>query len=246
MVITTELKEVPIFMKEYFSLLGTVDLFYGIEASELEPILSCIDAKVRTVRKGEIILLAGDTPKHVGIVLAGQLQIIREDYDGNRSLMAVLEPGEIFAEALCCAGVKASPVTVISFLDSTILLVSFERVLCTCPNSCRFHRKLIENMLGLIAIKNLQMQSHMEILSLKSIRARVMRYIESFSPKKGQEITIPLNREELANYLCVDRSALSHELMRMKKDGLIGYRKNKFVVYSVSLDTVLAQRGVTS
>ena len=247
-------------MTEYLSLLGTVRLFSGIESSDLYSMLNCVDAKTRTVRKGEIVLLAGDTPKHVGITLSGQLHIIREDYDGNRSLISVLEPGDIFAEALCCAGVTESPVSVVAYLDSNVLTMSFERVLGTCPNSCPFHKKLITNMLGLIARKNLMMQSHMEILSLKSVRARLLRYIESFvhepfvrdttahsgivndvytqasitskrsARNKGVTITIPLNREELANYLCVDRSALSHELMKMKKDGLIEYRKNEFTL----------------
>jgi len=232
-------------LKEFLALLCTVGLFSGIEGSELDSMLSCVDAKVRAVGKGEIILLAGDTPKHVGITLSGLLHIIREDYDGNRALVSVLEPGDIFAEALCCAGIKESPVSVVAYVDSTVLTVSFERVLSTCPNACPFHRKLIENMLGLIARKNLMMQSHMEILSLKSVRARLLRYIESFTrgtaardsiardstPKnRGVEITIPLNREELANYLCVDRSALSHELMKMKIEGLIEYKKNEFTL----------------
>ena len=217
-------------MKEYLSVLKTVRLFNGIEAAELEAMLVCIGAKSLAVRKDKIILLAGDMPRHVGVVVKGQVRIVRDDFDGNRSLLAVLAPGEIFAEALCCAGVSESPVTVIADHDSTVALLSFERILHTCPNSCPFHRKLIENMLRLIAGKNLMLQSHMEILSTKSVRAKVMRYVESFVPKQGREITIPLNREELANYLCVERSALSHELMRMKKDGLIEYKKNRFLL----------------
>jgi len=220
-------------MKEYLSILKTVSLFRGIETAELESILGCMSAEIKAVSKGSIILLAGDTPRQVGILLSGQLHIVREDYDGNRSLIAVLTPRDIFAEALCCAGVSESPVTVIADLDSTIALMNFERILHVCSTSCSFHRELIKNMLKLIAGKNLQLQSHMEILSLKSIRARVMRYIESQAQKQGCEVTIPLNREELANYLCVERSALSHELMRMKKDGLIDYRKNKFVLLKI-------------
>ena len=217
-------------LNEYFPLLITTELFSGIETSDLAAVLGCIGAKTTPVKKGGIVLLAGDTPKHVGVVLAGQLQVIREGYDGDRTLIAVLSPGDIFAEALCCAGVPESPVTVAADSDSAVMLMGFERILHTCPNSCSFHRKLIRNMLGLIADKNLKLQSHMEILAMKSIRARLTRYLESFSGKPGHEIVIPLNREELANYLCVDRSALSHELMNMKKAGLIEYRKNRFVI----------------
>ena len=145
-------------------------------------------------------------------------------------MIAIVTAGGIFAEALCCAGVDESPITVIADLDSIVMLLSFSKILLTCSHSCTFHRKLIENMLRLIAHKNLMLQGHMEIISLKSIRARVMRYLESFILKQGREIIIPLNREELAEYLCLERSALSHELMKMQKDGLIEYRKNRFVI----------------
>lgn len=218
------------YLKEYFGILNTTGLFKGIDAAGLETMLKCLGSEIKYAGKGEVILLAGDKPEYVGIVLSGQLHIIREDYDGNRLLIAALAPGEIFAEALCCAGVSESPVTVMADVDSTVMLLSFSHILHICPNSCSFHTKLIENMLRLIANKNLQLQIRMEIVSLKSIRAKMMRYLESFVPEQGRNITIPFNREELADFLCVERSALSHELARMKRDGLIEYRKNKFVL----------------
>jgi len=217
-------------MQKYFDVLKSVELFRGIEAVELETMLNCIGAEIKKAARGKIILLTGDKPQHIGIVLEGQLHIVREDYDGNRSLLAAVMPGEIFAEALCCAGIAESPFTVIMKVDSTVMLLSFVRALHTCPNSCGFHTRLIENMIKLIANKNLQLQIRMEIVSLKTIRAKVIRYLESCRPMQGAEITIPFNREELADYLCVERSALSHELAKMKKDGLIDYQKNRFIL----------------
>jgi len=217
-------------VNEYLPVLKSVSLFRGIDATDLESMFGCISADIKAVRKGAIILHAGDTPRQVGVVLSGQLHIVREDYDGNRSLIAVVTHGGVFAEALCCAGVIESPVTVIADHDSTVILMSFEKILNVCPSSCLYHKNLIKNMLGLIAGKNLMLQNHMEILSMKTIRAKVLRYLEPFASKHGREIAIPLNREELANYLCVERSALSHELMKMKKDGLIEYSKNKFIL----------------
>ena len=217
-------------MKEYFHILQKINLFNGIETGDLEALLRCLGAVKKAVNKGEIVLLAGDTPRHVGIVLTGQLHIIREDHDGNCALIAVAAPGGIFAEALCCAGVTESPVTVIAEADSNVLLLDFARVLKTCSNSCSFHTKLIENMLRLIAGKNIFLQNRMEIISLKSVRAKIMLYLESFRVKHGRKFSIPLNREEMADYLCVDRSALSHELARMKKDGIIEFRKNCFTI----------------
>ena len=215
-------------VQKYFETLKSVGLFHGIGTAELETLLNCIGAEIKNVGKGEIILLAGDRPRHVGIVLTGQFHITREDYDGNRSLVAAVTPGEIFAEAMCCAGVSESPVTVTAGDESDVMLMNFSRIPRVCPNSCPFHARLIENMLSLVAKKNILLQSRMEIISLKSIRAKVLRYLESFAPKQGEKIAIPFNREEMADFLCVERSALSHELARMKKDGLIDYRKNIF------------------
>ena len=219
-------------LRKYPDKLKSVGLFSGIETTELETMLKCLSAVIKDVAKDEIILLTGDRPDFVGVVLTGQLHIVSEDYDGNRSLLAVATPGEVFAEALCCAGVQESPVTVIAGADSSVMLLGFRRLLHTCPNSCAHHTKLIANTLGLIANKTLYLQNRMEIVSLKSVRAKVLRYLESFIPRQGCSITIPLNRGEMADFLCVDRSALSHELMKMKKDGLIDYRKNKFRFYS--------------
>ena len=217
-------------LKEFSGILKTTGLFHDIETSDLRSMLTCIGARTRRIRRGSYILLAGDKPEFVGIVLSGQLHIIREDYNGNRSIVAAIMPGGILAEALCAAGVSESPVTIIAAADSTVMLLNFPRILHNCPNTCLFHRKLIKNLLQLVANKNLFLQSKMEILSLKSVREKVMLYLESFVPKQGKTIKIPFNREEMADYLCVERSALSHELMKMKKDGLIDYRKNVFTL----------------
>lgn len=225
-------------MKEYYETLMKTGLFDDIKVADLEAMLKCLGTEIKTVGKGEIILLSGNKPEYVGIVLSGQLHVIREDYDGNRSLLTAIMPGGIFAEALCCAGVLESPVTVIADTDSVSMLLRFSRILHICPNSCTFHTKLIENMLGLIARKNLMLQSRMEIVGMKSVRAKVTRYLESFTPKPGSEFTIPFNREEMADFLCVERSALSHELARMKQEGLIEYRKNRFVMGKNSEKTV--------
>ena len=217
-------------MKKYWAIIQSAEIFKEIDTSDLETMLSCLETEVKMAQRGEIILLAGDKPMSIGMVLDGLLHVIRDDYEGNRALIAAIKPGELFAEALCCAGVSESPVTVIADTDSEILLMNFSRVLHTCSISCNHHTKLIANMLELIAGKNLLLQNRMEIVSLKSVRAKVMRFLESFSAKKGRSITIPFNREQMSNFLCVDRSALSHELMRMKNEGLIEYRKNNFLL----------------
>ncbi len=209
-------------------LLGAIGLFKGIKEDELSAMLKCLGAEFANVKRNTVLLLAGHRPQRVGVVLSGQLHIIKEDYDGNRTLVAALEPGEIFAEALCCAGVEHSPVTVVAETDAKVMQIQFERILHTCPSACGFHTKLIENMLGLIARKNLLLQSRMEMVTLHSVREKVLRYLGSFG--KGKTIVVPFNREQMADYLSVERSALSHELAKMKRDGLIEYRKNEFIL----------------
>jgi len=217
-------------MQEYYEVLKSAPMFDNIDATDTEQILGCLGAERKFFHKDDILLLAGDKPRYIGVVIEGELYVNKEDRDGNRHIIAAVTPGQVFAEALCCADISESPVTVTSETDSLVLLLDFSRLLRTCPNSCVFHSRLIQNMLELVAKKNLLLQERMEIISLKSIRSKVMRYLEAFVPAQGYEITIPFNREQLADHLCVERSALSHELARMKKDGLIDYHKNKFVL----------------
>lgn len=217
-------------MKEYFEILKIVRLFMDINKDDLVSMLTCLDTKVISLQKGKYILEAGNPVDQVGIVLSGQLHIIKEEINGERSLIASLAQGDFFGEALCCAGVTESPVSVLADTDAKVMLLGFRRILHTCNNSCSFHTKLIENMLHVIAQKNLQLQTRMDFLSKKSIRARVLNYFEYVAKKQGNDFTIPFNREELAEFLCIDRSALSRELSFLKQEGIIDYKKNHFTL----------------
>ncbi len=215
-------------MTNYLELIGATPLFAGVERSQLDALLGCLNAQQRTAQKHDILLLAGDRPTQVGIVLSGILHITKEDSDGVRTIVASLAPGDLFAEALCCAGVAESPVTVTAETDAEVLLLPFERLLTMCPNSCPHHTRLIQNMLALMASKNLLLQSRLEVLRLKTIRAKVLHWLTSLNAQPGRPVTVPFNREQMADFLCVDRSALSHELIKMKRDGLIDYHLNTF------------------
>ena len=217
-------------MKKYFDILSNVALFKGIAPEEFALMRSCMAAETVSYGKGEIVLMAGDRPAFAGVVLSGTLQIVKENYEGIRTLVAHLRPGDYFAEAIYFARVTESPVTVVSDSDAVVMQLNFSHILQTGPDSRELYQKLIENMMEIIAQKNLFLQSRMEIMRIKSVREKVLRYLDSFplSQDGGNIIEIPLNREEMADYLCVDRSALSHELMKMRRDGIIEYRKNVF------------------
>ncbi|MCL2884661.1 MAG: Crp/Fnr family transcriptional regulator [Oscillospiraceae bacterium] len=213
-----------------FPLLKTVPLFRGIADEERRDLLNCLGARVRRVPKNGVLLRAGDPPRHIGVVLSGTLHIIKETEDGGSTLVAPVVPGEIFAEALCCAGVAESPVTVLADEAASVLLLRFDHVLGICQNACPYHRKLLENLLKLVAEKSLYLQNRLDILSLKSIREKLLRYLTPRAQRPHAPFTVPFNREQLAAYLGVERSALSHELMKMKHDGLLEYKKNTFVL----------------
>jgi len=218
-------------MERYRGVIQNIGLFKGIAPETLASMLDCLQAQTVTYKKGSFVLSAGEKPEYVGALLSGQLQITRDDADGNRTLLTTLAPSDIFAEVFCCAGVDESPVNVMADADSTVMLLQFSRVLHTCPNSCQFHQTLIENMMRQIAQKSLYLQDRIEIIRIKSVRVKVLSYLNTFPVERGRSFTIPFNREEMADYLCVERSALSHELMRMKQDGLIDYYRNKFTLF---------------
>ncbi|MCC8123089.1 MAG: Crp/Fnr family transcriptional regulator [Oscillospiraceae bacterium] len=217
-------------MDPYTEVLSATPLFLGIMPADITAMLTCLRARQKHCKRGEALLLSGDRPEHVGVILSGRLHIVKDDVDGNRSLLATLGNADLFAEALCCAGVAESPVTVLADTDTTVLLLQFSRILHTCPNTCAFHQTLISNMLRVVAQKNLYLQNRTELLGAKSVQAKVLGYLNAYARQRGLRFSVPHNREEMASYLCVERSALSHTLMRMKREGIIDYRKDQFTL----------------
>ena len=214
-------------MKKIFETVKNNPLFNGIAVSDFEKMITCLSAKAKSYEKDEVILLSGDAVTFVGIILSGSVKIIKEDMDGRITILTELGVSELFAEVFACAGIDRSPVTVQAAENSEIFFIDYKKIITACASSCLFHTKLIENMLGLIAAKNLMLNSKIEILSKRTTREKLLTF---FDMQRGvaTKFIIPYNREELANYLCVDRSAMSIELGKMKKEGLINYNKNQF------------------
>lgn len=204
-------------------------LFAGIDAHEFSALLRCAQARVQRYAQGETALLAGSPVNEVGIVVQGRVHVVREDREGRQNLMAELRAGGLFAETLACAGVTQSPVTVLCAEACEILFLNYRRVISTCTSACSFHSRLVENMLALLAQKNLHLNDKIEILSRRTIRQRVLLYFDQV--RHGERhFTLAYSREELAAYLCVDRSALSAELSAMQREGLIAFSHNHFTI----------------
>ncbi|MGN0994488.1 MAG: Crp/Fnr family transcriptional regulator [Butyricicoccus sp.] len=218
-------------MQEHFAILGACPLFAGIETSELSALLGCLEAKTVRAAKNGVILLEGDPARYIGVVLTGGVQVVREDYYGNRSILARLAPGELFAESFACAGVPAMPVSVIAAADSAVLLLDCRRITAPCSRACTFHSKLIFNLLQVVARKNLAFHQRLEITARRTTREKLMAYLLAQAKQAGADhFTIPYDRQELADYLGVDRSGLSAELGKLRREGVLRCRKNEFTL----------------
>ncbi len=216
-------------MKKYFDILRKCNLFLGVEDENLIPLLGCIGARVESYGKKYTVLAEGSVPKYMGIVLSGSVQIVQVDYYGNRSILSGAEPSELFGEAFACAEIKSLPVSVIANEDSKIMLISAERILHSCHNACAFHQKMIFNLMKNLAAKNIMFHKKVEITSKRTTREKLMAYLMSEAKRQGKnEFLISFDRQELADYLEVDRSGLSAEISKLRNEGIIECRKNLF------------------
>ena len=177
------------------------------------------------------MFLEGDPAEFVGVVLSGQVQIVRTDYYGNRSVLTVVSPGGLFAEAFACAGVEALPVSAMALQTSTVLLLDCKRVLTGCSNACTFHSRLVRNLLKGIAQKNLMLTSKIRCMSQKTTREKLLEFLLEQAKQHGSaEFVIPYDRQALADYLGVERSAMSAEISKLKKAGRIDCSGSRFRV----------------
>lgn len=216
-------------MKKFFSILSRCSLFRGVSEADLGAMLSCLGAKVVSVSKKETVLAEGDPVRYIGIVLSGSVQIIQMDYFGNRSLVANAEPAELFGESFACAGVSLMPVSVVAGEDSEILLIDHARVVHPCSNACDFHRKLVDNLLKVVAMKNLIFHQKVEITSKRTTREKLMAYLMLEAKKQDRDcFEIPYDRQELADYLGVDRSGLSAEIGKLRREGILESDRKRF------------------
>ena len=220
-------------MQDYLDILQKSALFSNVNRQDLEKMLSCLLAKIKTYEKNTYIVKASHTFLEVGIVLSGRVNIVKEDYWGNRSILTTLKEGELFGEAFACAQTQYNIFSVVAVEKAKIMFINYEKITSPCQFVCKFHTQIIQNMLQLMAQKNIMLTTKIEHLTQKNTRAKLLSYLSTEAIKQhNHTIIIPFNRQELADFLSVERSAMSAELSRMRKDGLIDYTKNKFILYN--------------
>ncbi|MGI6152914.1 MAG: Crp/Fnr family transcriptional regulator [Christensenellaceae bacterium] len=216
-------------MKQYFTIIENNPLFMNIRQEELKSLLDCLGGTVRAYAKDEAVFIAGDPAERVGIVLEGSVWVIRDDVFGNRSVLTGIGAGEMFGETFACAEVKTLPVGVVAADKCKVLFIDYRKIIHTCSSSCVFHSQLIENMLRILAQKNLGLNQKMEALSARTTREKLLVYLRAQADRaNAPEFEIPFSRQQLADYLSVDRSAMSAELGRMQKEGILRFQKNRF------------------
>ena len=224
-------------MKEFFPVLHMAALFSGISDEELAAMLSCLGARIDTFPKGSRLLRAGEAVEEVGLVLAGSALIVQEDIWGNRNILSKTGPGQTFAEVFACAPGAVLNVSVEAESAVTVMFLHIKRVLSVCPSACSHHSRIIRNLLGELAEKNLRLNEKLTHMGQRTTRAKLMSYFSAEAQRRGgYEFDIPFSRQQLADYLGVERSGLSLELGKMRDEGLLDFHKSHFLLKAPETD----------
>lgn len=218
-------------MNEKPEILKKCPLFDGIGEEDITKMLSCLGAVEKSCKKGETVLFEGSEAHSFSIVMRGSVQIERTDYFGNRSILATIYPPQLFGEAFAFAEARSLSVNVTAAEDTEILLIGASQITDPCRNACPFHCKAVQNLLRTVASKNLVLHRKIEVTSKRSTREKLMSYLLlQAEAADSNTFTIPYNRQELADYLEVDRSGLSAEIGKLRRENVLRCRKSTFTL----------------
>lgn len=218
-------------MKQYLPILKNSKLFSGVLESEIEAMLSCLNARLHTYKKGEYVFLQGSHIEDIMILAEGELLIQIDDYWGNRSIINRIDTGEMFGEAYLAP--ESGPILndVVAFKDSTIIFFDVKKILTTCSSACRFHTMVMQNLFFALSEKNRKLVQKLGHMSKRTTREKLISYLSGQAKQQNSgHFSIPFNRQQLADFLSVDRSAMSNELSKMREEGLLEFHKNEFTL----------------
>ena len=216
-------------MKKYIPILKITKLFSGVGEDDIASLLSCLGARKKEYRKGEYILREGEHISDIFILVEGKIHIQKDDYWGNRSILSVISLGEMFGEGYAAPESGALLNDVVAVEDSSVIFFDVKRILTTCSSACRFHNMIVQNMFFAISDKNRKLVQKLGHMSGRTTRAKLISYLSEEAKRQGSStFSVPFNRQQLADYLCVDRSAMSNELCKMRDEGMIKFEKSRF------------------
>lgn len=218
-------------MEDYFEILKNTSIFKGIERNEMREMLSCLGARKEKYKKDDFVLWEGSTVKSLGLLLTGEILVIQEDFWGNRNIIAVLGRGQCFGETFACAPGSVLNISVIARENAEVLFLNVQQLMMTGAACSAHYNLLIRNLLTDLAEKNLRLNEKVSHLSQRTTRAKLLSYLSAEAKKHGAAtFSIPFSRQQLADFLSVERSGLSVELGKMQRDGLLEYHQNKFAL----------------
>ena len=216
-------------MKKFIPILKRTQLFSAVSEEEISSMLSCLNARLRTYKKGEYVLRQGEHLHDITVLVDGELHIRRDDYWGNRAIVDRIAVGEMFGEAYIAPESGALLNDVIAIEDSTVMFFDVKRIITVCSSACRFHSMVVQNLFFAISEKNRKLVQKLGCISKRSTREKLMSYLsEEAKRNNNSSFMIPFNRQQLADFLSVDRSAMSNELCKMRDEGLLEFDKSAF------------------
>ncbi|MGE4277122.1 MAG: Crp/Fnr family transcriptional regulator [Lawsonibacter sp.] len=219
-------------MKKYFEIIRTSAMFAGITEGETEALLGCLEARRSSAQKGTYLLHSGEHIESLGLVLVGSVLIVQEDFWGRRNLLARIMPGQIFAESFACMPGAVLNLSIVAAESCKLMWLDVQRVLTTCSRRCAYHDQLIRNLISEIARKNLRFGEKITHMGKRTTREKLLSYLSAEAQRCGaSEFEIPFTRQQLADYLSVERSAMSAELSKLRSDGYLTFEKNHFILH---------------
>lgn len=211
------------------NILSECPLFTGIKQEEFDTMLSCLAARVVEYKKDNYIYMSGSIMSEIGIVLSGSVIIIKEDYWGNRTIISRMSASDMFAESFAFTAGEKLFISVVAAENTEILFIDCKNIINIETSPFGFHTILINNMVRILAGKNVMLMQKIDHLSCRSTRDKLLSYLSAQAlEQKCKAFTIPYNRQELADYLCIDRSAMSSELGKLRDEGILTFHKNSF------------------
>lgn len=217
-----------------------VPLFDGIEENSCERMFACFQMQEESYAPDQLVLRRDRRHSgQLGVLLEGSILVTRIGRDGSRTVLEYLEKGDIFGEGIAFCRSQGDCVTVNCLAACRVLFIDYESIAKRCENACLHHSRLVRNAMSLVAEKSARLSKRVEILSGRSIRDKLMRYFELLcSAQKDGSGKIPFGMGDLADFLCVDRSALSRELSRMKREGLVEIERRRVKISTNGLHDI--------
>lgn len=216
-------------MKKYIPLLKNTLLFSGVGEDEISAMLSCLQARSYTYGKGEYVLRQGEHIGDIMVLVSGKLHVQCDDYWGNRSIISIIGVGEMFGESYAAPESGAVVNDVLAVEESVVMFFDIKRIITVCSSACRFHSLVVQNLFYALSEHNRKLIQKLGFMSRRTTREKLIAYLsEEAKRHNSSEFTIPFNRQQLADYLSVDRSAMSGELCRMRDDGMVEFERSRF------------------